>query len=57
LRRKTRKEIEALVNEKYVFSNFNILLYAENHIFPAASAEGVPESNREELYALYYMAR
>ena len=57
LRRKTRKEIEALINEKYVFSNFNILIYAENHIYPAASAEGVDESNREELYALYNMAR
>jgi len=40
-----------------VFSNFNILLYAENHIYPAASAEGVDDINREELYDLYYMAR
>lgn len=40
-----------------MFSNFNILLYAENHIYPAASAEGVEDINREELYDLYYMAR
>ena len=30
LSRRTRKEVMALVNEKYVFPNFNILLYAEN---------------------------
>jgi hypothetical protein len=57
LRRKTRKEIEALINTKFVFKNFNILLYAENYVYPAASAEDIPEFNREELYDLYYTAR
>ena len=38
LSRRTRKEVMALVNQKYVFPNFNILQYAENHIFPLASA-------------------
>ena len=38
LSRRTRKEVMALINEKYVFPNFNILIYAENHIFPVASA-------------------
>lgn len=28
--RKTRKELKKLINTKYVFCNFNILLYAEN---------------------------
>lgn len=35
--RRTRKAVLALINEKYVFKNFNILIYAENYIFPLAS--------------------
>jgi len=67
LSRRTRKQVLALVNEKFVFPNFNILLYAENHIFPAASASSevpkdggeaeIREENRELLYDLYYKAR
>jgi hypothetical protein len=52
-----------MINTKYVFPNFNILLYAENYIFPVASAalkpEGEPqiiEENREAIYAMYYKA-
>lgn len=37
LSRRTRKAVLALINEKYVFKNFNILIYAENYIFPLAS--------------------
>lgn len=61
--RRTRKEVLELVNTKYVFPNFNILIYAENYIFPLASAKTLPNSeellaehNREGLYDLYYKA-
>ena len=58
LSRRTRKQVMALINQKYVFPNFNILHYAENHIFPLASApsEQVNEANRELIYDLYYSA-
>ena len=58
LSRRTRKQVMALINQKYVFPNFNILHYAENHIFPLASApsEHVNEANRELIYDLYYSA-
>jgi hypothetical protein len=54
-----------MINTKYVFPNFNILLYAENYIFPVASAEAkdsedktlrIIEDNRETIYELYYKA-
>lgn len=61
--RRTRKEVLELVNTKYVFPNFNILIYAENYIFPLASSKTLPnaeeplaEHNREGLYDLYYKA-
>ena len=59
LSKKTRKEVMALINQKYVFHNMNILMYAENYIFKQASlpaGEGIIESNREELYKLYNFA-
>jgi hypothetical protein len=40
-----------------VFANFNILIYAENYIFPVASSKDIKEINREEIYDLYYAAR
>jgi len=40
--RRTRKAVLALINEKYVFKNFNILIYAENYIFPLASLATQP---------------
>lgn len=49
----------ALINQKYVFHNMNILMYAENYIFKKASlpaGEGIIENNREELYKLYNFA-
>ena len=60
--KRTRKAVRAIANEKYVFPAFNILIYAENYIFPQASAssEGddatIVESNREMVYNLYYKA-
>lgn len=60
--KRSRKAVEALANEKYIFPAFNILIYAENYIYPqaSASAEGdsptIVESNRELIYNLYYKA-
>lgn len=65
LSKRTRKELMKMINMKYVFPNFNILLYAENYIFPVASAEAkdsedktlrIIEDNRETIYELYYKA-
>jgi hypothetical protein len=64
LSKRTRKELQQLVNTKYLFPNFNILLYAENHIFPVASAAAKPDSeecivtedNRDQIYDMYYKA-
>lgn len=62
LSKKTRKELLKMINTKYVFPNFNILLYAENYIFPVASAtvdeksSKITEDNRESIYDLYYKA-
>jgi hypothetical protein len=34
--KKTRKEVRALINQKFVFPNMNILMYADNYIFTVA---------------------
>jgi len=60
----SRRAVNAIVNAKYVFPSFNILLFAENYIFPQASAksitespeDGIDEKNREQVYQLYYKA-
>lgn len=57
--KKTRKEVRALINQKFVFPNMNILMYADNYIFTVARKphnEGVQESNRELIYQLYNFA-
>ena len=65
--RQSRKNVKAIVDQKYIFPAFNILIYAENYIFPAASqlvantgdayeAPGIVENNRELIYSLYYKA-
>lgn len=60
--KRSRKAVKAIVNQKYIFPAFNILIYAENYIYPQASAssEGedpaIIESNREQVYSLYYKA-
>lgn len=55
--KRTRKAVKAVLDEQYVFANFNILIYAENYVFPAAADRDMKELNREELYDLYYAAR
>lgn len=52
---RTVKEIKEMLNTKYVFSGFNILIYAQNHILKMASnTDGiVTEENRDTLYKLY----
>ena len=50
LSRRTRKQVMALINQKYVFPNFNILHYAENHIFRLTSSEShLTHSNWQNL--------
>ena len=34
LSKRSRKAVKAIIDEKYIFPAFNILLYAENYIFP-----------------------
>ena len=36
---KTVKEVERILNEKYIFSGFNILIYAQNYILTLASSQ------------------
>lgn len=53
---KTVKEINAMLNEKYIFSGFNILIYAQNFVLKLASTTDsaiIKEENRDQLYKLY----
>lgn len=53
---KTVKEITAMLNEKYIFSGFNILIYAQNFVLKQASSTDttmINEENRDQLYKLY----
>ena len=47
-----------MLNQKYIFSAFNILIYAQNYILKMASGteDFILESNRENLYQLYEYA-
>lgn len=47
-----------MINQKYVFAAFNILIYAQNYILKMASSteDFLKEANREELYKLYDFA-
>ena len=51
-----------MLNQKYIFNGFNILIYAQNYILKMASSsdenenEKVLEENRETLYKLYEYA-
>jgi hypothetical protein len=59
LSQKSRRAVKELINQKFVFPNMNILLYAENHIFPMASqeaGEAMVEQNRDKIYNLYNLA-
>lgn len=53
---RTVKEVKEMINQKYVFSGFNILIYAQNYILKQASATDTHESNRDEIYKLYDFA-
>jgi hypothetical protein len=56
---KTQREIQKIIDTKYVFSGFNILIYARNYIFKLASNPDtsiVKEDNRDGLYKLYEYA-
>ena len=56
---KTQKEIQEILDTKYIFNSFNILLYAQNNILKIASdtnPEVTNEENREQLYKLYEYA-
>ena len=47
---RTHKEITDMLNKKYVFSGFNILIYAQNYIFKFASttdSSRMKEPNRD----------
>lgn len=53
---KTVKEINQMLNQKYVFSGFNILIYAQNYVLKLASSTDsseINEDNRDQLYKLY----
>ena len=55
---KTVREIKAMLDVKYVFPAFNILIFAQNYVLKmAASTEDfVLDENRDELYKLYDFA-
>lgn len=53
---KTIEEIDKLLNQKYIFKNFNILLFASEYIFKYASSTETLDGNRDLLYDLYNKA-
>lgn len=42
-----------MLDQRFVFPNFNILQYAADHLFKYASASDTREENRDVLYRLY----
>ena len=53
---RTVKEINEMLNQKYIFSGFNILIYAQNFVLKLAASTDtaeVNEENRDQLYKLY----
>lgn len=42
-----------MLDQRYVFPNFNILLYCSEHIFKMASSKDTRDENRDVLYRLY----
>jgi len=51
---KRDKEIQQLIRTDFEFPNFNIVFFAEEHIFNFASHEEAV--NSEQVYALYELA-
>lgn len=48
-----------MLNQKYIFSGFNNLIYAQNHVLKLASEtdpKKIKEENRSALYDLYEFA-
>lgn len=50
---RTQKEVQKLIDQKYHFPNFNILLYSQEYLFKTASSKDTREENRDFLYKLY----
>ena len=42
-----------MLNQKYIFKGFNILIYAQNYVLPLASDADTLEDNRDQIYKLY----
>ena len=42
-----------MIDQRFTFPNFNILLYAQEHLFKMASARETRDENREFLYKLH----
>ena len=42
-----------VMKKEYIFANFNVLMYAENYIFPMISAPNIVHQNRVKLSYLY----
>lgn len=56
---RTHKEVTDLINRQYIFSGFNILIYAQNYILKFATStdqSALKETNREQIYKLYEYA-
>ena len=52
----TKKEVLEVINQKFSFPNFNILLFAQEKILEYASGDSTLEINRDTLYDLYNKA-
>jgi len=55
---KTVREIKAMLDVKYVFPAFNILIYAQNYILKMAGStdDYIKDENRDDVYKLYDFA-
>lgn len=51
-----RLEIQKILDTKYVFPCFNILVYAQNYVLKAAGSEETNDEARDDLYELYELA-
>jgi hypothetical protein len=45
--------VQKLIDQRFTFPNFNILLFAQEQIFKYASDSSTREENRDLLYQLY----
>ena len=56
LKEETREQIMEMLNKKFKFANFNILLFAQESVLKHASGLETLESNWDGLYSLYNKA-